>query len=61
MKRNLFRVIILALTSVCVCVMLAACVFIPNGNNNDDKELNSPTDITFEAITKNSIKVLDVL
>lgn len=61
MKRNLFRVIILVLTCVCVCAMLAACVFIPNGNNNEDKELNSPTDITFEAITKNSIKVLDVL
>lgn len=61
MKRNLFRVIIWALTCVCVCAMLAACVFIPNGNNDEDNELNSPTDITFEAITKDSIKVLDVL
>lgn len=47
MKRKLFRIIILALACVCVCAMLAACVFIPNGNNDEDNELNSPTDITF--------------
>ncbi len=61
MKRKLFRGIILALTCVCVCAMLAACVFIPNGSNDDDKELNPPTDITIENITKDSIKVFDVL
>lgn len=56
MKRK-FCLMTLVAVLICACIALSACVLLPGENNDKDKKLNSPTDITIKNISENSIFV----
>lgn len=59
MKRKLMLVLSVVLT-VCLCFTLTACIIMPDENDKEQK-LDSPTDITIQNVTENSVFIFDVL